>query len=391
MHEDISPQSDGERWYDLFSRGARDWLRHNDKVREAVREALPDLVTGPDVLTRPGNRTVQIPVRFLEHHRFRLAAPDEHSGAGQGQAKPGDILRRGNAKRGAGTGQGGDADGGYQFVLELCIDDILDWLWEELQLPNLQPKEGRSIQQEELVREGWDKRGARSRLDRRRTLREAVKRRSVQGRNAVPFSNEDLRFRQLARRRQPTTMAVVFFLLDVSSSMDEHCRRLAKTFFFWALQGIRRQFQSIETIFVAHTVQAWEFDERDFFQVSGAGGTKASSGFDRVQSILLERFDPSRYNSYLFYASDGENFTEDREPASQHLRELAETMNFIGYAEVSHRLQNRLRTETANLVKELPQGGGRAVAYSISRQEDIWPAIRAFFVDQVGEVSISGG
>ena len=68
------------RWYDLFSRGARDWLRHNEKVRESVKESLPELVSGPDVLTQPENRTVKVPVKFLEHYRFRLADSDTQTG-----------------------------------------------------------------------------------------------------------------------------------------------------------------------------------------------------------------------------------------------------------------------------------------------------------------------
>src|SRR5690554_4793684 len=81
-------------WYDLFSRGARDWLRHNEKVREAVRENLPELLSGSDIMTGNGKRKVQVPVRFLEHYRFRLREADTESGVGQGDVKPGDILRQ---------------------------------------------------------------------------------------------------------------------------------------------------------------------------------------------------------------------------------------------------------------------------------------------------------
>ena len=78
-------------WYDLFSRGARDWLRHNEKIREAVRAHLPEVIAGADVLSR-GQSTVQVPVRMLEHYRFRLRSPNKVSGVGQGNAKPGDQL-----------------------------------------------------------------------------------------------------------------------------------------------------------------------------------------------------------------------------------------------------------------------------------------------------------
>jgi uncharacterized sporulation protein YeaH/YhbH (DUF444 family) len=126
-------------WYDLFSRGARDWLRHNDKVRSAVREKLPELIANSEVMPR-ADSTVQVPVHFLEHSRFRLRDTGEGSGVGQGDGKPGDVL--GRPAEGEGKGAGGNDEGGYQFVLELKIDDIVDWLWEELKLPNLKVKTG---------------------------------------------------------------------------------------------------------------------------------------------------------------------------------------------------------------------------------------------------------
>ena len=376
-----STSGDG-RWYDLFSRGTRDWLRHNEKVREAVREKLPDLVAGSDVLSRPDNRTVQVPVRFMEHYRFRLRNPSEQTGAGQGEAKPGDVLRPAQPGRpGQGREGAGEGEGGISFVLELKIDDILDWLWDELDLPNLKPKEGSTVEADEYVREGWDKRGARSRLDRRRTMKEAIKRRAVQGADA-PIANDDLRFRQLARRRRPTTNAVVFFLLDVSSSMDDHCRKLAKTFFFWALQGIRRQFSAIETVFIAHTVEAWEFEEEDFFKVHGQGGTKSSSAAFKAREIFESRYSPASYNAYLFYATDGHNFTEDRQRATDAFQVLAPQMNFLGYAEVAHQGHRRLDTEVAGIWQQLLAEGYPGGRYALTQENDIWPAIKAFFTDQ---------
>ncbi len=374
----------GNRWYDLFSRGTRDWLRHNEKVRQAVRDALPDLVGKSDILSRPDNRTVQVPFKMMEHYRFRLLRPAKEQGAGQGEVSPGDVLMPGQGQhRGArGQGEGGNDEGGPQFLLEFKVDDILDWLWEELRLPNLKPREGSEVDVDDYKREGWDKRGARSRLDRRRTVKEAVKRRAVPGQESTPFTNEDLRYRQLVRRPQPTTRAVVFFLLDVSSSMDDSCRKLAKSFFFWALQGIRRQFSQIETVFIAHTVEAWEFDESEFFQVKGEGGTKASSALRKAQEIVKDRFDPARYNSYLFYAGDGENFFDDREPARLALAGLAEQMNFLGYAEVASVRARQLNTEMAALFHALISRGAPAGSYPIAREEDIWPAIKAFFTDQ---------
>src|SRR5215472_3953366 len=96
-------------WYDLFSRGARDWLRHNQKVRQAVREQVVHLLAGGDFITQPDQRTLRVPV--LEHARFRLADAQTQTGAGQGQAKDGDTLRPADAAQpGAGDGEGGNDD-----------------------------------------------------------------------------------------------------------------------------------------------------------------------------------------------------------------------------------------------------------------------------------------
>lgn len=372
------PESD-RHWYDLFSRGARDWLRHNDKVRDAVREQLPDLIAQSDVFPR-ADSTVQVPVRFLEHARFRLRDPGQSNGVGQGDGSPGDVLGRPSQREGEGQGEGGNDDGGYQFVLELKIDDIVDWLWEELELPNLKVKSG-AVREDDFAREGWNRRGVRSRLDRRRSVKEAIKRRAIQ-RDAPAFTDDDLRYRQLVMRQRPATEAVVFFAMDVSSSMTDRDRRLAKTFFFWVIQGLRRQYTHLQPVFVAHTVEAWEFPEAEFFQVTGSGGTVASAAFRKVLEISAERYDPGRFNIYVFYASDGANFRHDRETAQEALTELAKISNYVGYVETAPAAQQALTTETAALFEALEEETGAAGHYGLSTPESVWNAIRAFFHEQ---------
>jgi uncharacterized sporulation protein YeaH/YhbH (DUF444 family) len=372
------PSAD-RQWYDLFSRGARDWLRHNDKVRAAVREKLPELIAGSDVLPR-ADSTVQVPVRFLEHSRFRLRDADEREGAGQGDAKPGDVLASPRDTGEGGKGAGGNDEGGYQFVLDLKIDDIVDWLWEELKLPNLKVKSG-SLRHDEYTREGWSRRGVRSRLDRRRSLKEAIKRRAVQP-DAPAFTDDDLRYRQLSMRQRPATEAIVFFAMDVSSSMTDRDRQLAKTFFFWVVQGLRRQYTQIEPVFVAHTIEAWEFAEAEFFQVTGSGGTVASAAFRKVLDIAAQRYDPGRFNIYVFYASDGANFRHDREAAEAALGELGKIVNFIGYVETASAAQQAFSTETSTLFEKLQKEIGVAGRYGLSSPESVWDAIRAFFSQQ---------
>jgi uncharacterized protein len=373
-------------WYELFSRGARDWLRHNDKVREAVTGNLPDLLSGSDILTQPTGRTVLVPVKLLEHSRFRLREAQTQTGAGQGEGEAGDVLRPAQQQGDeAGEGRGGTGEGELTFVVELKVDDILDWLWEELKLPDLKPRTSARMEDAELVREGWDKRGPRARLDRRRTVKEAVKRRAIQYRDdrpEIPFTNDDLRFRQLVRRQKPAVNAVVMFGLDVSGSMGEAERKLAKMFFFFALHGLRRQYANVEPVFLAHSVEAWEFPEEQFFNVSGSGGTVSSSLFNLATETLNTRFDPSRYNAYLFYASDGENASEDQEPAAASMERLAGRLNYAGYAEIGVTGSRLRQTPLGALFTDLQARGFPAATAAIGRQDDVWRAIRTFFSEQ---------
>ncbi|MGK5047349.1 DUF444 family protein [Janthinobacterium sp. GB4P2] len=372
-------------WYALFSRGARDWLRHNQKVCEAVQAHLPELIATPDLIGGPQQRTVQVPMRLLEHAHFRLAPARNSVGAGQGEGQPGDLLR---AARPTATGEagapGGDGEGAVRLLLEFPIDDILDWLWDAFELPHLKPRHLGAIDDVQLVRSGLDRHGARSRLDRRRTVKEAIKRRAVQA-QPVPFTNDDLRYRQVLPQPRPSTNAVVFFVLDVSASMAQAERKLAKSFFFFALQGLRCRYARVETRFIAHTTRAWEFSEAEFFQVNGMGGTMASSAFRLSRDLLQEHYAPGRYNAYLFYASDGENFSEDRGAASLALGDLAAVLSYMGYVETLPGVPRSLETEMHSLCAEHERRGLPLHSSILSRTDDVWAAIRTFFQHEAGD------
>ncbi|NYE60089.1 hypothetical protein FHW58_001241 [Duganella sp. 1224] len=366
-------------WYDLFSRGARDWLRHNDKVREAVRQHLPEVLSGPELMTGAGRHGVQVPLKLLEHARFRLSSEHSTTGAGQGPGQPGDILRSpwfDEDDNGAGN-DGGD----ITLLMEFSVDEIMDWLWEDLQLPQLKPRGNSALDDAQLVRKGWDKRGARSRLDRRRTVKEAVKRRAVQP-QLPPFTNDDLRFRQLLEHPRPGNRAVLFFMLDVSSSMTVAERQLAKTFFFLALHGLRRKYHRVDTRFLAHAAEAWEFSEADFFQISGMGGTMASTGFQLALELLRQRYDAAGWNSYLFYASDGDNFAEDRAACETLLGAMATQLNHMAYVETLPGMPRMQDSEMGRLWKQHEHQGLPMSSAVLANGDDVFTAIRQFLMQQ---------
>jgi uncharacterized sporulation protein YeaH/YhbH (DUF444 family) len=372
-------------WYELFSRGSRDWLRHNEKVREAVHGQIMDMLAGDDFMTDSADRTVRVPVRLLEHARFRLADTRTQKGAGQGNAKAGDELRpaQGDPQQGE-EGEGGQGDGGFKLLLEFKVDDIVDWLMEELELPDLKPVHATTVEEDTIVREGTGKRGIRARLDRRRTVKEAVKRRAIQA-DPKPFVDDDLRYHQLKTRPRVSSNAVVVFALDVSASMSGAERKLAKTFFFFALAGLRRRYRKIDVRFIAHTTEAWEFAESAFFEVTGSGGTEASCAFRLAQQVLDEHYDASAYNAYLFYASDGENAVEDREPAFASLAKLTQRLNHFGYLETRPPTTRFGHTQMRAIVADLKARGAPADEDVVSEVKDVWRAIRHFFVREAAQ------
>ena len=377
IHSTIST---GSPWYALFSRGARDWLRHNEKIRQSLKNHLPDLIAKSDLMTSPNDRTVHLPVHMLEHARFRLVDSTNEAmrHAGQGHAKSGDVIRPAHGKpSNDGETEGAHTEGEVRLLLELQVADIVDWLWEELNLPDLQPKQKTSLCDDAWLQEGWDRHGARARLDRRRTVKEAVKRRAIQH-DPAPFSSEDLRFRQLIQRRRPATQAVILFALDVSASMTDAERKLAKTFFFFVLQGMRRKYGRVETRFIAHTTQAWEFSEMDFFQVTGTGGTGASSAFNFALHMIENEYELSQFNIYFFYASDGENFTEDRSAATDSLKKLISIVNFFGYVETVPGVARTNETEMKAICNKAENDGTSMGSYVLNNSDDVLKAIRYF-------------
>ena len=125
--------------------------------------------------------------------------------------------------------------------------------------------------------------------------------------------------------------------------------------------------------------------EEEFFQVSGTGGTVASTAFYTVADIIDERYDPARFNIYMFYASDGENFPEDRKAARDSLTEIGKVSNYMGYVETASSAQKTLATETAAIFKDVAGQGIPAGSYGLTGPESVWEAIRAFFQDQAAE------
>jgi len=206
-----------------------------------------------------------------------------------------------------------------------------------MQLPNLKARVGPS-EETDWVREGWDRRGARSRLDRAAPSRNGEAAR--QSAATPTFIDEDLRYRQLARRRQPAVHAVVFFMLDVSGSMSDRDRKLAKTFFFWVVQALRRDVSLAgNRVRGPAPPRLGSFTSRNSFQVSGHRRHAVSStGFNKVREIIDARYNPGELPIFICSrASDGDNSVSDS-------AEARETLSSINRGRLLHRLRRSFQS-----------------------------------------------
>jgi uncharacterized sporulation protein YeaH/YhbH (DUF444 family) len=155
--------------------------------------------------------------------------------------------------------------------------------------------------------------------------------------------------------------------------------------------GLKREYKALDIVFVAHTTEAWEFSEADFFKVAGSGGTVASVGLAKVHEIMDERFDPASCNVYLFYASDGDNAADDRTPAAAELEAIAKAARYCGYVEISAGVRSS-HSETMTLFEAAAEAGRPCGRFSVGSPDDIAGAVRHFFTAEAhaGDADAAG-
>lgn len=155
-----------------------------------------------------------------------------------------------------------------------------------------------------------------------------------QSNERFPFMEDDLRYRKLKETRKKDFNAVVLCIMDVSGSMDQTKKYMARTFYFLLYQFLRLRYSNIEVVFIAHTTTAKEVNELEFFHKGESGGTYISSGYEKAIEIIEQRYNPQNWNIYAFHCSDGDNWTEDNKKAVESAQRLCELCNLFGYGEI---------------------------------------------------------
>jgi uncharacterized protein len=389
--------SDAER----SDRSAGDRLRHREKVRESIRENIADIIAEESIIGKNKDKVIKVPLRGIKEYRFIYGENAPGVGEGDGDARPGQVVgKTGKEGQGKGDGQAGDRPGVDYYETDVTLEELVEIMFEDLELPNLERRALREIPSDRSSkRKGYRHVGIRVRLDKRRTARQRVVRMLATRKNRLaqaavqatarenespagekerrfPFHQDDLRYKHLELDTREDSNAVVICVMDTSGSMDTMKKYLARSFFFLLYQFISTRYRNVEIVFVAHHTEAYEVTEEDFFHKGESGGTFISSGYQKALDIIAERYHPSLWNIYAFHCSDGDNFDSDNPAALRTAKELAELCNLFGYGEIKPLGSRYYESSMLNVFRRLEVPNFQAVL--IERKEDIWPSFKAF-------------
>lgn len=366
-----------EDW-SLHRKGYQDQTRHQQKVREAIRDQLQDLVTDESLILSDGRKVVKVPIRNLEEYRFRYNySKSKHVGQGNGNSRVGDVLGMDpSVQKGSGKGAGaGDQPGSDYHETEVQIEELETMLFEELELPDLQQKPKNEMDVSDIIFTDIRKKGIRSNLDKKRTILENLKRNANEGKPGIHhISPEDLRFKTWEDIRKPRSNAVILAMMDTSGSMGTFEKYMARSFFFWMTRFLRTKYDKVEILFIAHHTEAKEVSEDEFFNLGESGGTICSSAYQRAIEIIDSRFHPSLYNLYPFHFSDGDNLTSDNEKCIKLINELMQRCNMFGYGEVNQYNRSSTLMSAYRSIQE-----PKFRHFIIRDKREVYQALRTFF------------
>ena len=394
--------------------------RYKDQLRRAVAEAvgrrsITDLDRGERVDIGPKD----IAEPFFHHgpggEREAVHPGNKEFSAGDRLPKPPGGGAGGSGHRASDGGEGED-----DFTFVLTREEFLDLFFDDLALPDLVKKRLAALPSTKSVRAGYTQTGVPTNVNIIRSMKSAAaRRRALQAprrgelaraeerfcaleaagsppeavRDAeqeverlrrhlqrVPFLDTiDLRYNNRVQRPQPTTQAVMFCLLDVSGSMDEARKDIAKRFFALLYLFLSRAYDRIELVFIRHHTQAAEVTEDEFFTARDTGGTIVSSALSLMDQIIRERYPGDDWNLYGAQASDGDNWLDDSPRCAGLLREnLLPRLQYFAYVQVAALDEQGLWREYAKLAAERPHLAMRKIATAA----DIYPVFRALFARQ---------
>lgn len=373
--------------WSLQRKGQIDQDRHAERVREAIRQNLGSIVSNESIILADGRKRVKVPIRSLDEYKFRFDhRKRKHVAQGDGNTSVGDVVAR-EPQQAQGSGRGrraGDQPGTEYFEAEVDLDEIARLVFEDLHLPNLQEKAKREIPSRATRFTEIRRTGIMSNLDKRRSLVENIRRQAREtGRAHLgPFRPEDLRYRTWEEQHAFESNAVVIAMMDVSGSMGEFKKYVARSFYFWMVRFLRTRYDNVDIVFISHHTEAKEVTEEQFFTQGESGGTVVSSAYRLALDVIAARYPTRDWNVYPFHFSDGDNYYSDNDEAVKLADELASTCNLFGYGEIGDEEGPSYRRTSGALLSifsDRLRHTDRFAGVRIDDRADVYPALKHFF------------
>jgi len=398
------------------------------RYKSQIKQSIADAINKRSVTDVSSGESVSIPIEDINEPMF-------HQGRGglRHRVHPGNdhfvqndrIERPPGGAGGGGGGQGDasqDGEGEDEFSFQISKDEYLDLLFEDLALPNLKKNQYKQLTEFKTHRSGFTSNGVPANISVVRSLQNSLARRTAMtaGKKRtlheledslaaientepvqlleeerlrkeiaelrakiakVPFIDTfDLRYKNFERRPEPSSRAVMFCLMDVSGSMDQPTKDMAKRFYILLYLFLSRTYKNVDVVYIRHHTQAKEVDEQEFFYSQETGGTIVSSALKLMDEVIKERYDPNEWNIYAAQASDGDNWADDSPLCRQLLtQKILPQVRYYSYIEITRRAHQTLWREYEALQRQFDN----FAMQHIREPEDIYPVFRELFQKQV--------
>ena len=393
--------------------------RYKSQIQGAVKRMIGERSIAD--MERGGE--VRVPKKDISEPSFGFGGGGDREFVlpGNRQYTAGDRIPR---PEGAGSGRGSGNDGGGgdtedEFVFSLSREEFMQIFFDDLELPHLARTEIGHAQRRKSVRAGYTKSGVPANLSVVRTLTQSLARRIALGGGlardlraadaafamavaagsadeaarlfdererlerrigGLPFIDEpDLRYRNRVWRPEPIARAVMFCLMDVSASMDEDKKDLAKRFFTLLYLFLTRKYAEVDLVFIRHTDDAEEVDEERFFHDTRSGGTVVLSALELADKIRAERY-ATGWNVYAAQASDGDAFGADPARSARFLRErLLPSTRYYTYLELAAPSTFERDSTLWAEYERIAETTGNFAMRRASERDQIYPVFRDLF------------
>ena len=408
------------------------------RARAQIKEVVDQAIKDRKITDIVGKKTVSIPTKSIGEPRLRHSTKGgarERIFTGNKEFTTGDRIpkpQQGAGEQGSDATDSGDGEDEFQFVL--TREEFLSLFFEDLELPDLVKKDLHEIQARTMRRAGYTTSGNPVLLDVPRTMRNSLGRRialkrpgdkefaavqeeiftleaksnldendrdrlkalhvqleelDARCRRIAYIDPFDVRYKHLQPHPVPNTKAVMFCLMDVSGSMGDREKDLAKRFFVLLHLFLKRRYDHIDVVFIRHTHEAQEVDEDTFFYSRETGGTVVSTALREMLKVQRDRYPPDSWNIYAAQASDGENFSGDSERCTQLLQdELMPLCQYYAYVEILDEREVELfRNAEAGAAlwrsyRKVGENWPNFAMKRIAKPGDIYPVFRELFAKQ---------